>query len=235
MTEAPLEILYEDNHLLAVNKPAGLLCQGDASGDPTLIEAARVYIKEKYGKPGNVFVGLVHRLDRPVAGALVFARTSKAAARLAAAFRQGRIEKTYRAVVCGCPESDHGRLEHWLLKVSRQHLSRVAAPDTPGARQALLDYRVMASGNGLSLVEVALHTGRSHQIRVQLAAIGHPILGDLKYGAGAALPGGAVALYARRLRFDHPTLHEVIDILAPQPPGWPWREASPPAGGRSNS
>lgn len=222
MTEAPLEILYEDNHLLAVNKPAGLPCQPDASGDPTLLEAARVYLKEKYHKPGNVFVGLVHRLDRPVAGVVVLARTSKAAARLSAAFREGRIEKIYRAVVAGCLESDEGRLTHWLRKVSRRRRSEVTAPDVPGTREAILDYRVIAAAGGASLLEVALQTGRSHQIRVQLAAVGHPILGDLKYGAGAALPGGAIALYARRLRFDHPTRAESVEIAAPNPPGWPW-------------
>ncbi|MEE4608598.1 MAG: RluA family pseudouridine synthase [Desulfobacteraceae bacterium] len=228
MTEAPLEILYADNHLLVVNKPAGLLCQGDASGDPTLVETVQAYLKERYHKPGNVFVGLVHRLDRPVAGAMVLARTSKAAARLSAAFREGRVEKIYFAVVTGCFENDEGRLVHWLRKISRRRRSEVAAPDTPGAREAILDYRVVDTLGGSSLLEVVLHTGRSHQIRVQLAAVGHPILGDLKYGAAAALPGGAIALYARRLRFDHPTRAEVVEIVAPNPPGWPW----PDLGGR---
>jgi 23S rRNA pseudouridine1911/1915/1917 synthase len=222
MTEAPLEILYADNHLLAVNKPAGLPCQPDASGDPTLVEAVRAYLKERYHKPGNVFVGLVHRLDRPVAGVMVVARTSKAAARLSAAFREGRIEKTYRAVVAGYFENATGRLRHRLRKVSRRRRSEVAAPDAPGAREAILDYRVVDTMDGSSLVEVALHTGRSHQIRVQLAAVGHPILGDLKYGAPAALPGGTIALYASRLRFDHPTRDQVVEIVAPNPPGWPW-------------
>ena len=228
MSETPLEILYEDNHLLAVNKPAGWPCQPDASGDPTLVEAAQAYLKKKYHKPGNVFVGLVHRLDRPVAGAVVLARTSKAAARLSAAFREGRIEKVYRAVVGGCVESDEDRLTHWLRKISRRRRSEVAAPDAPGARRAILDYRVIGTAAGSSLLEVVLHTGRSHQIRVQLAAVGHPILGDLKYGAVAALPGGVIALYARRLQFDHPTRAEVVDVVAPDPPGWPW----PASGGR---
>jgi 23S rRNA pseudouridine1911/1915/1917 synthase len=226
MTEAPLEILYADNHLLAVNKPAGLPCQPDASGDPTLVEAVRAYLKERYHKPGNVFVGLVHRLDRPVAGVMVLARTSKAAARLSAAFREGRVEKTYRVVVSGSFENAAGRLTHWLRKVSRRRRSEVAAPDTPGAREAILDYRVVDTLGGSSLLEVALQTGRSHQIRVQLAATGHPILGDLKYGAAGALPGGGIALYARRLRFDHPTRDQLVEIVAPPPPGWPWPGSS---------
>lgn len=225
MALAPLEILYEDNHLLVVNKPAGTLCQRDATGDVTLLEMARAYLKEKYQKPGNVFLGLVHRLDRPVAGALVLARTSKAAARLSASFREGRVEKIYRAVILGSPPHQEGRLAHWLKKVSRRHCTEVAAPDTPGSRQALLDYRVLGQAAGRSLVEVSLRTGRSHQIRVQLAAIGHPILGDLKYGADAPLPAGAIALYARRLRFDHPTRSETVEILAPEPLGWPWPKA----------
>ncbi|MDY0310964.1 MAG: RNA pseudouridine synthase [Desulfobacterales bacterium] len=230
MTEAPLEILYADNHLLAVNKPAGLPCQPDASGDPTLVEAVQTYLKEKYQKPGNVFVGLVHRLDRPVAGVVVLARTSKAAARLSAAFREGRIEKVYRAVVVGCLENEGGRLAHWLRKVSRRRRSEVTGPNAPGARRALLDYRVLETMEGTSLLEVALLTGRSHQIRVQLAAVGHPILGDLKYGAGAPLSGGAIALYARCLRFDHPTRDQVVEIVAPDPRGWPWPPGKPARG-----
>jgi 23S rRNA pseudouridine1911/1915/1917 synthase len=227
MADARLEILYADNHLLAVNKPAGVPCQADASGDATLVDAVQAYLKEKYRKPGNVFVGLVHRLDRPVAGVVVLARTSKAAARLSAAFREGRIRKTYRAVVSGRFDTDAGRLEHWLRKVSRRRRSEVTGPNDPGARQALLDYRVLATEGGASLLEVALHTGRSHQIRVQMAAVGHPILGDLKYGAGAPLPGGAIALYARCLRFDHPTRDQAVEIVAPDPPGWSWPPGEP--------
>ena len=217
-----LEILYEDNHLLAVNKPAGLLCQADASGDTTLVETAKAYLKSRYGKPGNVFVGLVHRLDRPVAGAMVLARTSKAAARLSAAFRAGRVEKIYRAVVAGSPPDPQGRLTHHLKKISREHRSRLVPPEAPGAKRASLDYRVLERRVGASLIEVALHTGRSHQIRVQLAAVGCPILGDQKYGVGTALTGRGIALYAWRLSFDHPTRPERIRIEAPAPAGWPW-------------
>ncbi len=223
MTEAPLEILYEDNHLLAVNKPAGLLCQGDASGDPTILEMARAYLKQRYAKPGNVYLGLVHRLDRPVAGALVLARTSKAAARISAALRDGRVQKIYHAVVAGIPEPAQGRLTHHLRKISRQRRSRVAPPTATGAREAVLDYRVIGQRAGASLIEVALQTGRGHQIRVQLAAVGCPILGDLKYGAPTALPGGAIALYARFLGFEHPTQAQRVEIVAPPPQGWPWR------------
>ena len=217
-----LEILYEDNHLLAVNKSAGILCQADASGDTTIVEAARAYLKAKYDKPGNVFIGLVHRLDRPVAGALVLARTSKAAARLSEAFRNGRIEKIYRAVVAGSPPALQGRLTHYLKKISREHRSRVTTPEAPGAKRATLDYRVIERRGETSLIEVALQTGRSHQIRVQLAAEGCPILGDLKYGAGTALPARVIALYAACLRFEHPTRSERLCIAAPVPEGWPW-------------
>ncbi len=217
-----LEILYEDNHLLVVNKPAGVLCQADASGDATIVEAARDYLKAKYSKPGNVFIGLVHRLDRPVAGALVLARTSKAAARLSEALRTGRVEKIYRAVVSGAPPALKGRLTHYLKKISREHRSRVTTPKVPGAKRATLDYRVIERREKTSLIEVALQTGRSHQIRVQLAAVGCPILGDLKYGAETALPARAVALYAACLRFDHPTRSERICIAAPVPAAWPW-------------
>ena len=217
-----LEILFEDNHLLAVNKPAGVLSQGDATGDEPMLAAAKAYLKEKYGKPGNVFLGLVHRLDRPVAGVLLFARTSKAAGRLSAAFREGQVEKTYRAVVTGVPHPDRGTLRHWLRKNADRRRTAVVGPETPGARQAVLDYRVMAAATAKSLVSVALHTGRSHQIRVQLAELGHPILGDLKYGAAAPLANGAVALYACRLRVAHPTRNETVIIEAPPPPQWPW-------------
>ena len=217
-----IEILYEDNHLLAVNKPAGVLSQADATGDVPLLAAAKAYLKEKYGKPGNVFLGLVHRLDRPVAGVLIFARTSKAAGRLSAAFREGRVEKTYHAVVAGVPTPQRGTLRHWLCKIAAQRRTMVVRPDTPGARLAVLDYRVMAASAAGSLVAVRLHTGRSHQIRVQLAAMGHPILGDLKYGAAAPLPAGNIALYACRLQVAHPTRNETLRIEAPVPPGWPW-------------
>lgn len=222
MNIEPLEILYADNHLLAVNKPAGVLSQGDRSGDPSLLETARAWIKDRYRKPGNVYLGLVHRLDRPVAGVMLFARTSKAAGRLSAAFREGRVQKSYHAVVAGVPQPACGTLDHWLLKSARQRRSRVVAADTPGARRAVLDYEVRASTETAALMTVRLHTGRSHQVRVQLAEIGHPILGDRKYGAAAPLADESIALFACRLTVPHPTRDDTVRIEAPAPPGWPW-------------
>ena len=230
MEPRDLQILYEDNHLLAVYKPAGLLAQGDETGDPTLIEAAKAWLKAKYAKPGNVFVGLVHRLDRPVAGVFLLAKTSKAASRLAAEFREGRVEKVYRAVVEGKPEPPEQTLRGFVVKDEARRRSRLVEAEEPEGKEAVLDYRVLASEAGASLVEVLLRTGRSHQIRVQLAGIGHPILGDVKYGAKTALPGGVIALYARVLRVAHPTRDEQVEIAAGPPPGWPW----PPGPGGSS-
>ncbi len=220
-----LEILYEDNHLLAVYKPARVLVQGDETGDPTLIDAVKAWLKHKYAKPGNVYLGLVHRLDRPVAGVLLFAKTSKAASRLAAQFREGRVEKVYRAVVEGRPDPAARRLSGFIVKDPEQRRSRLVDAPTAGAREVVLDYEVLASERNASLVEVVPRTGRSHQIRVQLAGIGHPIVGDVKYGARGPLAGGAIALYARELRVEHPTRGEPIEIAAGPPPIWPW----PPA------
>jgi len=222
MDPRDLDILYEDNHLLAVYKPAGVLSQGDETGDPTLLDAAKAWLKDKYAKPGNVFLGLVHRLDRPVAGVLLFARTSKAASRLSAEFREGRVEKLYRAVVEGKPEPAEGTLKGHLVKDEEAKRSRLVDAGTAGAREAELHYRVLGTAEGASLLEITPRTGRSHQIRVQLAGIGHPIVGDVKYGARAPLPGGAIALYARMLSFKHPTRDETVEIAAGPPPGWPW-------------
>ena len=217
-----LQILYEDNHLLAVYKPAGVLAQGDESGDPTLLDAAKAWLKDKYAKPGNVFLGLVHRLDRPVAGVFLFAKTSKAASRLSTKFREGRVEKVYRAVVEGKPDLPEQTLRGFIVKDEARRRSRLAEAGTPQAKEAVLDYRVLDSKAGRSLVEVAPRTGRSHQIRVQLAGIGHPVLGDVKYGAKEPLPGGVIALYARVLRVAHPTRDEQIEIAGGPPPFWPW-------------
>jgi 23S rRNA pseudouridine1911/1915/1917 synthase len=222
MDPRDLDILFEDNHLLAVYKPAGVLVQGDETRDPTLVEAAKAWLKDKYGKPGNVYLGLVHRLDRPVAGVLLFAKTSKAASRLSAQFREGRVEKVYRAVVEGKPDPPAQRLSGFLVKDAARRRSRVVRTATTGARKAVLDYQVLASEGDVSLLEVIPRTGRSHQVRVQLAAIGHPILGDVKYGARTPLPDATIALYARELRLEHPTRGEMVEIAAGPPPGWPW-------------
>lgn len=220
-----LEVLYEDNHCLAVNKPAGLLAQGDSTGDPSLLDAARAYLKDKYQKPGNVFVGLVHRLDRPTSGVVVLARTSKAAGRLSAQFREGTIEKVYWAIVEGSPPEDAGEWTDTLWKDEARNVVQVVAESTPGGQEARLSYRVLGRSAGTTLVELRPITGRSHQLRVQVAARGMPIVGDRKYGARSTLrasdDGHRVALHARSLRFTHPTRSEAISVVAPVPADWP--------------
>ncbi|MBN1916544.1 MAG: RluA family pseudouridine synthase [Verrucomicrobia bacterium] len=230
MDARDLEILYEDNHLLAVYKPAGVLSQGDETGDPTLLDAAKAWLKDKYAKPGKVFLGLVHRLDRPVAGVLLFARTSKAAARLSAEFREGRVEKVYRAVVEGTPKPPEQTLTGLMLKDEEARRSHLVKAGTPGAREVELHYRMLGTAKSISLLEITPRTGRSHQIRAQLAGIGYPILGDVKYGASAPLPSGAIALYARAISFRHPTRNETVEIAAGPPPDWPWPPTDPGRG-----
>lgn len=218
--DAPLSILYEDNHLLGVVKPAGMLMQGDRTGDTTLLEVCKRYVKRKYGKPGEVFLGLVHRIDRPVSGVALFARTSKAASRLAEAFRTRRVEKVYCAVVSGELDREAGELTGFI---ERDHMrSRLRTSAGPRAKEARLTYRRIAHHAGWSLLEVVPETGRHHQIRVQLAAIGHPVAGDLKYGAAAPLDDRTIALHAVRLRVPHPTRGEKIALSAPPPDTHPW-------------
>lgn len=222
-----LNVLYEDNHCLAVDKPAGLLTQGDATGEPCALDEARAYLKERYAKPGNVFVGLVHRLDRPTSGVLLLARTSKGAARLSEQFREGTVEKVYWAVVEGRPAADEGEWADTLWKDTRTNVVSVVPAGTPGGLPAALGYRVLGRRADASLLELRPRTGRSHQIRVQLAARGLPILGDRKYGASStvlALDGKPrVALHARSLRFSHPTRPEAIEVTSSVPADWPWR------------
>lgn len=215
-----IQILHEDNHILAVLKPAGLLTQGDKTGDATALDAAKEYIRSTSHRPGNVFLGLVHRIDRPVSGVLVFARTSKAASRLARSFHDRKVEKTYLAIVIGSMEEKEGELEGF---VERTHLrSRLAAAPSGRAKEAILSYRVLAEIDGLSLVEASPRTGRHHQIRLQLSAAGYPIVGDLKYRAPRPLPDHSIALHAARLSFPHPVRDEILTISAPPPERDPW-------------
>lgn len=217
--QGPL-VLYEDNHLLALFKPPGLLVQGDRTGDRTLLDMARGYIAEKYNKSGRVYIGLVHRLDRPVAGVVVFARTSKASARLCAQIRERRIEKVYWAVVHGTLFPLEGELTGHVIRHGRK--SFISVREREKAQEATLTYRSMENLAGFSLVEIMLGTGRHHQIRVQMAAAGHPVLGDIKYGSPQPLPERAIALLAKRLVVEHPTRHERIEIESPLPRNWPW-------------
>lgn len=221
-----LNILYEDNHCIAVLKAARVLTAGDRTGDVSLLELVKQYLKEKYKKPGNVYVGLVHRLDRPVSGVVLFARTSKAAARLSEQFREGTVGKVYHALVEGGVSRESGEFVDWLLKDERTNTVRSVAAGTPAARESRLRFRRLRSASCLALLEVTPETGRSHQIRVQLATRGLPIYGDRKYGSKHSL-GGAIALHAAALTFDHPTRHEPITVTAPEPATWK-RLLSPP-------
>jgi 23S rRNA pseudouridine1911/1915/1917 synthase len=220
----PLEILYEDNHCLAVVKPVGVPSTHFDGRTETVDRAVKAYLKDKYKKPGNVFLGVVHRIDKPVSGVLLFARTSKAAARLSEQFREGTVEKTYWAVVEGEVRSDAGSLEDWLRKDEDAGRVHVVEPQSPGAKQALLHYQKRAVYGGLTWLEVRPQTGRTHQLRVQLAHHGHPIYGDAKYGAVHTFAGG-VGLHARALTFLHPVRYEPVTLTADVPRTWRGRFA----------
>lgn len=212
-------VLYEDNHLLVVCKPCNVPVQGDASGDDDLLSAMKRYIKQKYNKPGEVYLGLVHRLDRPVGGAMVFARTSKAAQRLTEQVKSRRMGRTYWAIVRGNPPQS-GTLTHYLLKDERSNTTRTVEKGTPGAKEAILDYHVLARSGGLSLCEIKLRTGRSHQIRVQFSSSGWPLWGDARYGGGK--PGEQIALWGRYLELEHPTQRAPMRFDCPAPNWEPW-------------
>jgi len=220
-----IAILHEDNHCLAVDKPAGLLSQGDSTGEPSVVDLARDYLKARFAKPGNVYVGLVHRLDRPTSGVLLLARTSKGASRLSEQFRDGQVAKTYEAIAEGSWPDEAGEWEDWLLKDDRTNVVAAVPPRTPGAQSARVAYRVIARRPGRLTLELSPTTGRGHQLRVQLASRGLPIVGDSKYGARSrlmALDGlPRIALHARELRFRHPTRPELLTIVAPPPADWP--------------
>lgn len=218
-----LQILHEDNHLIVVNKRVGDIVQGDKTGDKPLSEVVKEYIKDKYGKPGEVFLGVVHRLDRPTTGIVVFARTSKALERLNELFKNRETKKTYWAVVKNKPAKDQDTLVHYLKRNEKSNTSKAYAKEVPDSKMASLNYKVIKELNHYYALEINLHTGRHHQIRSQLSAIGSPIKGDLKYGADRSNPDGGIHLHARKLSFIHPVKKEAVDIIAPVPDDPIWR------------
>ena len=219
MTQPALDILYLDNHLIAVLKPAGLLTQTDHTGDDSLVEKVRQWIRDECNKPGNIFLGLVHRLDRNVSGVVLFARTSKAASRLSKQFREGTPTKIYRAIVHGTLKEKQATLIHYLRK-EKSLKATVFPRETPSAKRAELSYEVIESRENKSLIEVTLATGRFHQIRAQMAFTGHPIMGDVKYGAPDPLANHKIALHAHKLVFSHPVSNEETTLTAPDPDDW---------------
>ena len=218
-----MQVIYEDNHIIVVAKRSGEIVQGDKSGDRPLTEDVKAYLKEKYAKPGLVFLGVVHRLDRPVLGLVVFARTSKALSRLNEMFRNGSIHKTYWALVQTPPPAEEGELIHWLTRNERQNKSYAYRNEVPGSKKAVLRYRVIGQTDRYTLLEIQLLTGRHHQIRCQLAAMGCPIRGDLKYGAPRSTPDGSISLLARSIEFVHPVSKEIIRLEAPLPEDSLWQ------------
>lgn len=218
-----MEILYEDNHIIIVNKVPGEIVQGDKTGDEPLSETVKKYLKEKYQKPGNVFCGVVHRLDRPVWGLVVFAKTSKALARLNEMFRDGKVRKTYWAVTRNRPPKQSDRLVHYITTTERNNKSYASLQPKKSAKEAVLSYSLIGASDRYNLLEVNLETGRKHQIRVQLSAVGCPIKGDLKYGDKRSNPDGSISLQAHRIEFEHPVSHEHIDVTAPVPEDNLWQ------------
>ena len=231
-----MEVLYEDNHIIAVNKTCNEIVQGDKTGDMPLSEIVKAYIKDKYNKPGEVFLGVTHRLDRPTSGVVLFARTSKALTRLNEMFReksteyrvqntdQISIKKTYWAIVQGCPKVPEARLENYLTRNETLNKSFIAKPGAKEAKLAILTYKTLVKGENYTLLEINLETGRHHQIRCQLAAIGCPVKGDLKYGAKRSNPDGGICLHARQIEFIHPVKKEPICITAPVPNDSLWQQ-----------
>lgn len=218
------DILYEDNHLLIVNKRPGEIVQGDKTGDEPLVETLKQMIKERDCKPGNVFLGVVHRLDRPVGGAVIFAKTSKALSRLNEMLRKGEIHKTYWALSRGIPNPTESTLTHYIKTVEKTNKSYAYTAPKDGTKEAKLKYRLLNRGATFSLIEVELLTGRKHQIRVQLSAIGCPIRGDLKYGDKRSNPDGSISLLARKIEFIHPVSKQPIKVIAPVPNENVWKE-----------
>ena len=218
-----MKVLYEDNHIIVINKAAGEIVQGDKTGDKSLCDTMKAYIKEKYAKPGNVFIGLPHRLDRPVSGIVVFAKTSKALERLNRMFSEGSVKKIYWALTKGIPQPAEAELESWILRNEKMNKSFSYPKEVKGSKRAVLHYRLAAASQNYNLIEVELKTGRHHQIRCQLSSIGCPIKGDLKYGAQRSNPDGSISLHARYIEFVHPVSKELIAITAPLPDDRLWQ------------
>lgn len=225
-TMNPIQVLHEDNHVIVVNKRPSEIVQGDKTGDVTMPDQIKEFLRVKYDKPGNIFCGVVHRLDRPTSGVVVFAKTSKALSRLNEQFREKDTQKIYWAVVEKAPKEKSGSLQNYLLKNEKQNKAYVHEKEITGSKKALLDYKLLTSSDKYHLLEVTLYTGRHHQIRAQLAHIGCIIKGDLKYGAKRSNPDGSIHLHARHLEFIHPTTKELVKITAPVPdePLWKWFE-----------
>ena len=218
-----MTVVYEDNHIIVVNKTASEIVQADKTGDTPLSETVKQYLKEKYQKPGNVFLGVTPRLDRPVSGLVIFAKTRKALTRLHEMFRAGEVKKTYWAVVKNAPKESEGELVHFLVRNEKQNKSYAYDKEVPNSKKAVLDYRLIGRSENYYLLEVDLKTGRHHQIRCQLAKMGCPIKGDLKYGSPRSNPDGSICLHARRVRFVHPVSKELIELKAPLPEGNLWK------------
>ncbi|ALM47648.1 pseudouridine synthase [Flavobacterium psychrophilum] len=218
-----LQVLYEDNHIIAVNKRVGDIVQGDKTGDKPLSDVVKEYIKDKYNKPGEVFLGVVHRLDRPTTGIVIFARTTKALTRLNELFKNRETQKTYWAVVKNKPEQKSATLVHYLKRNEKSNTSKAHSKEVPESKMASLDYTIIKELNNYTALEINLHTGRHHQIRSQLSAIGSPIKGDLKYGFDRSNPDGGIHLHARKLNFVHPVTKEAIQIIAPVPEDVIWK------------
>lgn len=222
-----MTVVYEDNHIIAVDKTSSEIVQGDKTGDVPLSETVKEYLKEKYKKPGNVFVGVAHRLDRPVSGLVVFAKTGKALSRLNDMFRNGEVKKTYWAIVKECPKEAEGELVHFLVRNEKQNKSYAYDKEVKNAKKAVLHYRVIGRSQNYYLLEVDLKTGRHHQIRCQLAKIGCPIKGDLKYGFPRSNPDGSICLHARAVKFIHPVSKVPVELTAPVPESNLWKGFKP--------
>ncbi len=222
-----MQVVYEDNHIIIVSKSSGEIVQGDKTGDEPLSETVKQYIKEKYQKPGNVFLGVVHRLDRPVSGLVVFAKTSKALSRLNNMFREGEVHKTYWAITKNTPQETEATLTHWIVRNEKQNKSYAYDHEVKNSKKAVLKYRVIGHTDHYALLEVNLMTGRHHQIRCQLAKMGCPIKGDLKYGAPRSNADGSICLLSHRVEFVHPVSKEKIVAEAPLPDDNLWKAIAP--------